>query len=78
MTYSVTGITATPDVGFKFGSRHTAEGAKDLATAFIVAGLQEVEVRDATGNLRSLQDLSGTSEGTGSAGYGIADKLSAL
>lgn len=57
MTFSVTGIKLAPDIGFKTGHRHTAEGARELAVDFAADGLREIEVRDHEGNLRSIDEL---------------------
>lgn len=78
MSYIVTAMRQAPDIGFKAVSRHTAEGAKDLARNFVAEGLQEVEVRDDRGNLRTLQDLEQQTHESGTFETGLVKRLRAL
>jgi hypothetical protein len=73
MTYTVTGLADAPDASVSCRSRHTAQGALDLATAFKASGLREVEVRDGNGNIchmRELADVDGLSDGGERPGRG--------
>ena len=78
MAYSITGMTSAPDVGFRCESRHTAKAARDLATAYIVAGMREVEIRDGSGNLGNVRDLEEVADANGLDDAAVAARLATL
>lgn len=78
MSYIVTAMRRSPDIGFMAVCRQTAEGAKDLAKNLVADGLREVEVRDDRGNLRTLRDLEQVTRESGTFETGLVKRLSAL
>lgn len=78
MAYSITGMRRAPDVGFTSATRQTAEGAREIAVSFVADGLQEVEIRDAAGALRTLRELETVGQSYATDDTSIAARLSAL